>query len=1121
MKKDKGLFFVAFAIVFLLIFYGGIAFAGTTGKISGKIIDAATKQTIPGATIMIDGTKMGNKSNADGSYFIINVPPGTYSVTASCVGYAATKTTQVVVEVDKTVTINFNLQTEAIDLKKVIEVVAKKDIITKDVTANERTISASSMEKMAVKDIGQLLAAQVGFVTRNSELHVRGGRAGEVLYLVDGVETRDPLGGLGLVKGGMNVSTYNVEELDLLKGGFDAEYGNVQSAAVNIVTREGSNRVTQGHLEYMTDDFGNKGLNKYSFNSDRVEFSLSGPEPFLTQKILPALGINLAGEKLSYYFSADVWKTNTNVDVNKYATPITAKKFRVDNILGFDIPERMNNSYSASLKLSYKASPSKNLVFSYRGTWDRYTMFFNPTSATRGDNNVWWYRYTPMTLPQYQQYSSIYSLKFTHQVSPKTMYNIALSRFLIDFLQRPGHPTKPGQGVDPGDFVLYTDWEYFTDVNRDGKWNPSDPYVDGNQNTVYDPGEAFEDVNQDKNGRWDPGEAYIEGNGEPGYQEGEDYFNPTTMDRPGKGRWTGHEPLVDTNGDSAYNPERARMVLIDLAEPYDDGDVNLGETFDDVDDDGIYTVGIDFFDYQKDDLNGNGKYDSPQDTWSPGVPFKDLNHNGVYDAANGRWDPGEPYTDSNGNGKWDNAGDGFFDRGYERRCYYQHRQSLLTTLKFDLTSQIHREHELKTGWSLEFDKLTLADLRYPYYPYDGQIVDGGPWPDRGTFRDFYSQNPIRGSWYLQDKIEYGQMIARLGVRHDFFLQGSDINQLAEELSSGQAQKKVVHMRNKVSPRLGVSYPITDKAKVFFNYGHFYQLPELHFMYARATQASNAAGIIGNYNLDYMKQIQYELGLQYAVSENYRLEMSGFYKDYYGQLNTYQQKTGPITRDIYDNVDYARARGLELQLDKRAGNYIGGYINYQFAFAFGKSSEEVSNYYANNAGQSVPITENPLDWDVRHQLTLNLDLRIPPREHPSIFGLKVPDKWGLNVLWQFSSGFPYTPDKTYPGISKTLFGGQSPGINSLRMPSTSNMDLRFNKDFKVWKMNYSFIVWITNLLNAKNVYDVNSTTGREDTSVNGWFGIVNEYVVLAGREVDQSPMNYGPGRNVRLALSVNF
>jgi outer membrane receptor protein involved in Fe transport len=321
--------------------------------------------------------------------------------------------------------------------------------------------------------------------------------------------------------------------------------------------------------------------------------------------------------------------------------------------------------------------------------------------------------------------------------------------------------------------------------------------------------------------------------------------------------------------------------------------------------------------------------------------------------------------------------------------------------------------------------------------------------------------------------------------------------------------------------LGISYPITDKAKVFFNYGHFYQLPDLDHMYARATQGSNAAGIIGNYNLDYMKQVQYELGIQYAVSENYKLEASGFYKDYYGQIATIKERLGPISRDVYGNVDYARARGFELQLDKRSGNYISGYVNYQFAFAFGKSSQEMANYYASYLGQTIAITEHPLDWDVRHQITVNLDLRIPSRERPYIFGIRVPDKWGVNVLWQYSSGFPYTPDKTFPGISKTLLGGQDPAANSKRMPSTSNMDLRFNKDFKVWKFNSSFIVWVNNLLNNKNIYDVSSYTGRDDTGVNTYSGYVKEYVVLAGREIDKNPLSLGPGRNIRLAMSVNF
>jgi outer membrane receptor protein involved in Fe transport len=1116
---------VAIAVLGLLflVFLSVPTFAGITGKISGRVIDAESGAELPGASIRIDGTTMGNMAGPDGSYFIINIPPGVYSVTASLIGYISVTAKDVQVKSDLTTEQNFKLKASAIEVKGVT-VLGERKVIEKDITASVRTISTQEIKNMPVKEISEILATQVGFVTRANELHIRGGRSGEALYIVDGVETRDLLGGLGKVSGGMNVSSSNIEEVSVMTGGFDAEYGNVQSAVINLVTKEGSSKTTSGYFEFLTDDFGTSKLNTYSRNSDRVEFSLNGPDPFLTTKFLPSIGIKFLGEKLAYYLSGITNKTDTQYEVNKYATPTTRKSFRVDKVLGFDVPERMSNDYSASFKLTYKASADKKLVFSHKQNWERYSLYFDPSGgeeqkATRGEVNIWQYRYTPSTIPQVETHNNSLSLLFTHNVSKSSFYELQISRFYTSYFQRPGDPNNPGAGKDPDGFTLSEYWEYFygsQDANFNGKWDDADPYLDVNGNGQYDLGEPFQDVNKGKNGVWDPGEGDAAS------------FDPKVDDLPGEGRWNNAEAFLNDNddpndpNDGVGTPDGkfdewkqdpawggGSTWGIDFAETYIDGDINLGEPFTDLNEDGLYEFGEP---YQ--DLNANGKYDGPYDAWTPGVPFVDRNQNGTFDYANGMWDPGEPYVDANDNGKWDDK-DGFYDRGNERRSYYHHRQSTMLTLKFDFTSQVSKEHQVRTGVMVERMKLSYADLRYPYIRYTGP-ADNGPWPDRGSFRDFYIRRPIRGAWYIRDKIEYGAMIANLGFRYDFFLQSADIRAMKPEETP--TETTTVDTRSKFSPRIGVSYPITDKAKVYFNYGHFYQLPELQWMYMLKTQTGVAQ--YGNYNLDYTKVIQYELGVDYAISSNYKLTVKGFYKDYFGLMNTDQLKIGPKTFEYWANIDYGRARGLEMELNKRYGGYISGYINYQYGFAYGKSSTEASNYY-NRAveGGNIPIQEFPLDWDVRHQITLNFDLRVPQAEHPKLFGFKLPDNWGLNVVCQYSSGFPFTPDTKFPGLH--VPSGESPLPNSKRAPSNSNVDLRLNKDFKVWKLNYSIVALVTNLFDTKNITYVYGTTGRPDTDQISFDQDFNANVVYQGREIENNPLHWGAGRNIRLGLSLNF
>ncbi|HKZ22093.1 MAG TPA: TonB-dependent receptor [candidate division Zixibacteria bacterium] len=1142
-----------------------VLWAGDTGKIKGVVQDSKSKQPLVGARIEVEGTTLGAVSRPDGSFHILNVPPGTYTVKAVYIGYQTVLQTDIRINADVTAEANFNLAEAPIEMAP-IEVSGRK-VIDKYETANLRRISTEQIKNMPVKNVDELLATQVGFVTKNNELHVRGGRAGEVLYMVDGVATRDPLGGLGAVKGGMSISSQNIEEVSVLKGGFDAEYGNTQSAIINIVTKEGNPTSTKGYFEFLTDDFGDSKLNKYSFNTDRVELQLNGPDPLISKHLLPALGIKFLGDKLTYVVSFDAFKTNGFAPINKYAPSHLQRQFRQDDLFswskfgfhgtGIKIPERMYNQYTGSVKLAYKATPSKKLVFSYKRDVSRYSLFFNPSYETRGEIDLWQYRYAAANVPQYQEERKLLSLQYTHNVSRNTFYDIQLSKFDYDFLQQPGDPNNPGGGSVPGDYLFRDEWERYTDINGNGVWDGAEKFWDINGNGKYDIGEPFMDSNKEKNGIWDPGEPFTDRNGNGVFEPGVDDFNANLQDLSGDGLWNGAEPFVDTDSNGRFDPERASIAFgaagIDLPEPFLDGDINLGEPFTDVDGNAIYEerepfidlapkngvwepgepwterIFNDYYDQVLDkfitclcpdnnDLNRNGRYDGPNDLWAAGVPFVDRNKNGKFDEKNNTWDPGEPYTDLNGNGQWDNA-DGFFDRGGERRQYYQNRHSTLWTLKFDLTSQIRKEHEFKSGALIEYNRLYYADIRYPYERYTGAIVDNGPWQEHGLFRNFYVREPTRGAMYIQDKLEYGTMIAKLGLRYDFYLQSEDIYQLEEEIREQQrlTRETIVRGRNKVSPRLGVSYPITDKAKVYFNYGHFYQLPEFQFIYARGTQGSTAARLVGNFNLDFQKTVSYELGIQYAISDVYRLDLSGFYKDIYGLLNTRQVTSGTFSTNFYDNNDYGRSRGLEVQLDKTYGNYVSGYVNYQYAFAYGKNSAEVSNYYASAAGgvDKIPLQEYPLDWDVRHQITVNTDILINKGDHPYLFGARMPDNWGINILWQYRTGYPFTPTREFPGEYIFLVGAQDPPKNSKRTPATSKVDLRFHKDFSIWKLDYSFSFWVNNVFNKKNVTTVYPNTGRPDTAQNP------NGIVLPGREIDASPLNYEYGRNIRVGLSMQF
>jgi outer membrane receptor protein involved in Fe transport len=1137
-----------------------MVWAGTTGKIRGKLVNQKTKEPIPFAPVLVEGTSMGAQSDVNGEYLIINVPPGEYDLIAQPVGYIKKRVTGVQVKVDRTASVDFELEETAIDIGITQEVVAERDLLKISQTQNVRQMTAENIEKMPVTSVEDILKAQVGVVERFGELHIRGGRPNEATYVIDGVSIKDPLGGYGAVEQAMNISGNVVEDLQIIKGGFDAEYGDAVSAIINIATKSGTD-VTRGHFEYFTDDFGTEILNKNSFNYDRVEFNLSGPEPIFADRLLPAIGINWFSDKLKYSLSGSFDKSDDYVSFKDYFTPTVRRDYPTSKILGlFELTDRSDNEYEAIAKLTWQATPQLKVIFDYHGSWDDYTPF------------AYNFIHTPATASWTSEQSSVYSIKLTHQLDKSTFYDVLISRYNREVLDTPSDPNVPGGRVYPDDFLQFDQWEFFQDGYRDyqggdGVFQEPEPFINVNQDTSWVWGGPFYTVGDayvynlgtdQKTGRllynmwptlelefggfdWESeGARYTDwrgvdplvngatnsstfidtiltdwnGNGRIDFYESEPF-----EDVNGDGRWNANDyfyAFYDANGNGRYDPEHASPINVDNPEPYLDGDRILGEPFTDVNLNGFYDQGIDIFVASNDpvlnqDLNYNSRYDGPNDPWSPGLPFEDLNGNGVYDPPNGTYDYGEPFYDLNGNGEWDPQ-DGFLDRGYDRWAHYNQKKFSIWTADFKITKQFSKEHEVKSGLAVNLDDLNYSDLQYPYYPYDG-TPDGGPWGDIGVFRDFYNRQPIRGAFFIQDRMEYGAMIANLGLRYDFFIQSAE---LKTEPSEGFGETKSIEgSQNKFSPRIGFNYPISDKAKVFFNYGHFYQLPELTLMYQRATQASNAFGIIGNENLDYKKTIQYAFGVTYLLSDDYVFNMSGFYKNEFDKINSIRQSYGPISRNEYANLDYGRTRGLEFELEKKYGNYVSGYVTYSYMFAFGKSSSERSNYFDEFYRRSIPIREFPLNWDQRHEITLNMDLRVPRGDHPKLFGLPLPDNWGVNALWQFGSGFPFTPDRDFPGLRLAV--GESPQTNSMRYPATSNVDIRAWKRFPLLGLDFTLDLWIDNLFDNENIQYVHSITGRHDTNSKP----VGASYVFEGDDISQSPTYLGPGRNIRVGLGVDF
>ncbi len=230
------LFFIA------LVLLVDISLAGVSGKIAGRVIDAKTQEPLIGAHVMIKGTKIGTATDVNGDYVLLNVNPGTYALTVSFVGYESVTKTEIRVESDRTAAVNYALNATVIE-GSAVTIVAERPVINKDVTSSEQILSGEFLARAGTKTVLEALQTQAGvFMTPPSVAWNRGQRTTffrgssnvEAVYMLDNLSVNSGL--LSDNYSGFNTSA--IQEISLLTGGYNAEYGEARSAIVNIVTKE-------------------------------------------------------------------------------------------------------------------------------------------------------------------------------------------------------------------------------------------------------------------------------------------------------------------------------------------------------------------------------------------------------------------------------------------------------------------------------------------------------------------------------------------------------------------------------------------------------------------------------------------------------------------------------------------------------------------------------------------------------------------------------------------------------------------------------------------------------------------------------------------------------------------
>ena len=203
---------------FVLLFINPL-FSGTTGKLSGVLSDKETGDPLIGANVMIEGTSLGAATDINGSYYVLQVPPGIYKVKFSMIGYQTLIMNDVRIRVDLTTSLDGQLSQSAVGLEEVI-VQADRPMIQTDVTYSQANISSEEVDMLPVEEFTDVLSLQAGVVTTGGEIHVRGGRGGEISYMVDGITVTDPYNS-GIA---VEIENNSIQELQFISGTFNAEY---------------------------------------------------------------------------------------------------------------------------------------------------------------------------------------------------------------------------------------------------------------------------------------------------------------------------------------------------------------------------------------------------------------------------------------------------------------------------------------------------------------------------------------------------------------------------------------------------------------------------------------------------------------------------------------------------------------------------------------------------------------------------------------------------------------------------------------------------------------------------------------------------------------------------------
>jgi len=1153
------------AVLLLLFALPGVAHAQNTGKISGRVTDADTGDPLIGANVYLADIQRGAATDIDGNYTILGIPVGQYDIQYSYTGYQAETITGVEISQGRTRVVDVELSSESLG-EVVVEY--ERPLIQQDAIGVPKVVTGEDIQNLPVRGVESVASIQAGVVSNDgsSTLNIRGGRGEEVTYYIDGVKV---IGG----STGRAIPQQAIAEQEMLIGTIPPQYGDATAGIISISTRSGGNDFF-GSLEAIT----STGLDSYGYNLGAL--TLGGPIVKDFASFFVSVQGTYAEDNSPYALETlqlndDVYNAIqqspqvVRVDRAGFGdTAPTGTLFTDDDFYYVGIPASLDpsldfdpNDPDATLAftdeelaealgidqslilgspfLSYDLFSEADLddrFFTRQGKDDPYTQLaaagnleFRPVTGvnlrvggayTYDDDRNFSFAHSlfnrdRFTTTQDEVARGYVSLR---QVLSNTAFYQIQAEYSNRFQET--YPDEFGDDLTQAIFYGDIDADQYAVARRYYNYNAGTGVY---QPTFFDGSIAPVDANQGIgfNAPGDPRTGYS--------KFSQDQFRVFGSAQTQVG-------VHELSFGGEYETQTQRYFSLgasfsrSLARCYDDGAVELACI--DSDGDGENDAGVTSYEQLPFSVGFNNPRLNVRYYGYDYLGLNEVDSDDVNAYIQNESRNVAPYKP-------------LYYGGYVRdRIEY-------------------RDLVLDLGLRLDvFDNNTRV-LRDPFALVDIYRVDDVVSGVQGINPINNLPSTIEGDYAVyvngQDVVGYrdlnGQFYNAQGaeVSADRVLSGVGGSPVIDEASGGQLTIDAFRdyePQLTVMPRIGVTFPVTNRALFFASYNVTSQRPSENAFASiqDIAYASESGGTLNNADLKPETTTQYELGFRQSVLDRAALTVSGFYRTQRNKitLRTFNEAF-PTGYTAYTNQDFSTTKGVEFAFDLRRTRNLQVNANYTLQFAEGTGSDAASANLLSFRTQTFifPETLAPLSFDQRHNVNVSLDYRLGQGEGPMIGGVRPFAGFGLNLLGTFKSGNRYTQlsDEASTSDYAQNIGLQITGsVNEVVIPPTTRVDLKVDRGFNLGGANLRGYVWIQNLLDTDNVVGVYRTTGIPDND--GYLStdpdvianlgsqlqrdayrfLYSEYVggpVTPGGYKTSGGSFYSPPRRIRLGVTLDF